>query len=272
MRNLINAAASLNLSLQSSNQEPANRILAEGDGYFSGPLTKQHASDLKSLWGDPGIQSTMVRAHEFHVNDSVGYYFQSMDRIGLDGYVPNEQDILRSRAKTTGIIEIEFDVEEVHFRMVDVGGQRSERKKWIHCFQEVTAVIFCVALSEYDLQLYEDETVNRMHESLRLFREICNSEWFCDTAQILFLNKRDIFEQKIQSTDLSACFPEYKGGKVYKTAVQYIQDQFLHQNENAKKPIYPHITCATDTENIIVVFNAVKDIVLRKALDNAGIV
>jgi len=39
-----------------------------------------------------------------------------------------------------------------------VGGQRSERKKWIHCFEDVTAIIFCVAMSEYDQVLHEDET------------------------------------------------------------------------------------------------------------------
>lgn len=81
--------------------------------------------------------------------------------------------------------------------MVDVGGQRSERKKWMHCFQEVTAVIFCVALSEYDLKLYEDDTTNRMQESLKLFKEICNTKWFANTAMILFLNKRDIFSEKV---------------------------------------------------------------------------
>jgi len=42
-------------------------------------------------------------------------------------------------------------------RMFDVGGQRSERKKWIHCFEGVTAIIFIVALSEYDLSLAEDQ-------------------------------------------------------------------------------------------------------------------
>jgi len=77
--------------------------------------------------------------------------------------------------------------------MVDVGGQRSERKKWMHCFQDVTAVIFCVALSEYDLKLYEDDTTNRMHESLKLFKEICNSKWFFgDFHDSLFEQKRSL--------------------------------------------------------------------------------
>lgn len=93
--------------------------------------------------------------------------------------------MLRSRSKTTGIIETHFEVESLTFTLVDVGGQRSERRKWyielntanlttnrLHCFQDVTAVIFCAALSGYDLKLYEDETTNRMHEALKLFNEI----------------------------------------------------------------------------------------------------
>ena len=43
------------------------------------------------------------------------------------------------------------------FRMVDVGGQRSERRKWIHCFENVTSIIFLVALSEYDQILFESD-------------------------------------------------------------------------------------------------------------------
>jgi guanine nucleotide-binding protein G(i) subunit alpha len=42
--------------------------------------------------------------------------------------------------------------------MFDVGGQRSERKKWIHCFENVTSIIFCVALSEYDQVLLEENS------------------------------------------------------------------------------------------------------------------
>ena len=95
--------------------------------------------------------------------------------------------------------------------MFDVGGQRSERKKWIHCFEGVTAIIFCVALSGYDLVLAEDEEMNRMTESTKLFESICNNKWFVDTSIILFLNKKDLFEEKIRHSPLSVCFPEYKG-------------------------------------------------------------
>ena len=72
--------------------------------------------------------------------------------------------------------------------MFDVGGQRSERKKWFHCFDGVTAIIFCAALSGYDLVLEEDNEVNRMIESMKLFSSICNNKWFVTTSIILFLN------------------------------------------------------------------------------------
>lgn len=97
-----------------------------------------------------------------------------------------------------------------------------------------------------------------MHESLKLFREICNSTWFTDTSMILFLNKRDLFEEKIKRVDLSVTFPEYKGGKNYDSAVAFIKDKFCAENQNPKKHIYTHVTCATDTDNISVVFNAGK--------------
>lgn len=52
---------------------------------------------------------------------------------------------------------------------------------------------------------------NRMHESLKLFDSICNNKWFKDTSIILFLNKKDIFENKISKSPLCNCFPEYIG-------------------------------------------------------------
>ena len=57
-------------------------------------------------------------------------------------------------------------------RVTDVGGQRGERRKWIHCFTEVDAILYVAALSEYDQVLLEDSTKNRMKESLELFRNV----------------------------------------------------------------------------------------------------
>lgn len=199
-------------------------------------------------------------------------YFSNIERIGGTGYIPTEQDILRSRAKTTGIVETSFMADAIRFKMVDVGGQRSERRKWINCFQDVTAVIFCVALSEYDMKMYEDDTTNRMHESLKIFYEICNSEFFRETAMILFLNKDDIFKEKIARVNLKVCFDDFTGPpSSYRAGIDFISEKFLAQNQNIKKNVYIHVTCATDTECVYAVFNAVKDIVLRIALNSAGI-
>jgi GTPase SAR1 family protein len=253
-------------------QEAVARIMDEKNDYYSGTLREgdEMVVDLKKLWADKGVQAMYERRAEYQLNDSAQYYFDAIDRIAGPNYLPTEQDVLRSRAKTTGIIETEFEVDGVKFRMCDVGGQRSERKKWMHCFQDVTACIFCVALSEYNLTLYEDGKTNRMHESLKLFKEICNSKWFVDTAMILFLNKKDLFEEKIKTIDLTCAFPEYKGGCEYTKAVQYIQEKFMSQNENPKKLIYPNITCATDTNQIKIVFASVQDIVLRNAITKSA--
>jgi len=131
---------------------------------------------------------------------------------------------------------------------------------------QVTAVIFCVALSEYDQTLREDDTQNRMKESLLLFDEICNSHWFRNTTFILFLNKTDLFKEKIQRVDLKVCFPNYIGGLNFEAASAFIKARFLEQNQSPHV-IYTHFTCAISTENIEFVFKCVRETVLKKILN-----
>ena len=68
----------------------------------------------------------------------------------LQSYVPTQQDILLARKPTKGIHEYDFDIKNVPFKMVDVGGQRSERRRWFECFDSVTSILFLVSSSEYD--------------------------------------------------------------------------------------------------------------------------
>ncbi|XP_057203533.1 guanine nucleotide binding protein (G protein), alpha activating activity polypeptide O, a isoform X2 [Triplophysa rosa] len=235
------------------------------------PYSPELLSAMMRLWSDSGIQECFSRAREYQLNDSAQYYLDSLDRIGAPDYQPTEQDILRTRVKTTGIVETHFTFKNLHFRLFDVGGQRSERKKWIHCFEDVTAIIFCVALSGYDQVLHEDETTNRMYESLKLFDSICNNKWFTKTSIILFLNKKDIFEEKIKKSPLSICFPEYTGSDMFKEAVDYIQSHFESKNKSNDKEIYSHTTCATDTNNIQFVFDAITDVIIANNLRFCGL-
>lgn len=235
-------------------------------------FTPELVSIMKRLWSDSGVQGCFGRSREYQLNDSAAYYLNALDRLGSPDYVPTEQDVLRTRVKTTGIVETHFTFKDLHFKMFDVGGQRSERKKWIHCFEGVTAIIFCVALSAYDLVLAEDEEMNRMMESMKLFDSICNNKWFTDTSIILFLNKKDLFAEKIERSPLTMCFPEYTGSNTYEEAAAYIQLQFENLNKRKDtKEIYTHFTCATDTNNIQFVFDAVTDVIIKNNLKDCGL-
>lgn len=227
---------------------------------------------IRRLWADHGVQACFGRSREYQLNDSAAYYLNDLERIAQSDYIPTQQDVLRTRVKTTGIVETHFTFKDLHFKMFDVGGQRSERKKWIHCFEGVTAIIFCVALSAYDLVLAEDEEMNRMHESMKLFDSICNNKWFTDTSIILFLNKKDLFEEKIIHSPLTICFPEYTGANKYDEAASYIQSKFEDLNKRKDtKEIYTHFTCATDTKNVQFVFDAVTDVIIKNNLKDCGL-
>lgn len=184
IKNLVDSAQAIVLALRKFNLEPENidnrdycdRILqyrVDADPHSS--LDSDITTAIESLWKDPITPSVVERSSEFYLMDSAGYFFENVRRIGSIDYVPNEDDVLRARSKTTAISETRFDMGQLSIHLFDVGGQRSERKKWIHCFEAVTSIIFCVALSEYDQVLLEESGQNRMAESLVLFESVVNS-------------------------------------------------------------------------------------------------
>ncbi|KAM9841171.1 guanine nucleotide-binding protein subunit alpha-14-like [Aulostomus maculatus] len=223
---------------------------------------------IRRVWNDHGVQRCYERRREFQLSDSAKYYLSDLDRITVPLYIPTLQDILRVRVPTTGIIEYPFDLSKAIFRMVDVGGQRSERRKWIHCFENVTSIIFLAALSEYDQVLYEDKKENRLEESLALFKTILSYSWFQESSTILFLNKTDLLEEKIAKSHLANYFPAYTGPQCEAgPAKDFILKMYVAHHSGHHKPLYKHFTCATDTENIRVVFKAVKDTLFRDNLE-----
>jgi len=202
------------------------------------------------------------------LKESAPYYFSEIKRIASPDYVPSDADILRSRQKTTAVIETFFEVDKIMFKVIDVGGQRSQRKKWIHLFQDVTAVLFCASVACYNMQLRECRDINQFDDCLQLFGEIINTRWFANTPVILFLNKSDLFKEKLTTAPLNLYFPDYKGSPSdYDQAINFIKRKFLSQNNNPDKLILSHITCATDSSSIVVVFKAVRSFIMNQVLN-----
>lgn len=241
-------------------------------------MERAYVDAIRRLWADSGVRVCYSRRCEYQLLDSTEYYMSNLDRISAQDYIPTEQDVLRVRFPTTGIHDYSFTIQNITLRIVDVGGQKSERRKWIHCFENVTSLIFLASLSEYDQTLEERERINRMEESLALFYTTIHSPWFLKTSIILFLNKTDILADKIQTSDLQRYFPSFTGRRQdAEDAKNYIKKMYEQQAINrdkkkAWKTLYPHFTCATDTHNIRTVFKDIKDTVLIKSLEDYGVI
>uniref|UniRef100_A0A1A7WHC4 Guanine nucleotide binding protein (G protein), alpha 13b n=1 Tax=Iconisemion striatum TaxID=60296 RepID=A0A1A7WHC4_9TELE len=223
---------------------------------------------IKALWADAGIQNAYDRRREFQLGESVKYFLDNLERLCETNYLPSQQDILLARKPTKGIHEYNFEIKNIPFKMVDVGGQRSERRRWFECFDSVTSILFLVSSSEYDQVLMEDRQTNRLRESLNIFETIVNNRVFGNVSIILFLNKTDLLEEKVKIVAFKDYFPEYTGEEHDLTEVQgFMVDCFRAKRRIvSQKPLYHHFTTAINTENIRLVFRDVKDTILHENL------
>ncbi|GAO15188.1 uncharacterized protein UV8b_04647 [Ustilaginoidea virens] len=250
------------------NEKHMAHILVELEISPEDKLPQDYLEPIKALWQDHGVKQAIAKGNEYALHDNLAYFVDGLDRIWADGYVPNDQDLLRSRLRTTGITESVFDLGQLTYRMFDVGGQRSERKKWIHCFENVHCLLFLVAISGYDQCLVEDKDGNQMNEALMLWESIANSHWFTKSAMILFLNKMDLFKEKLPRSPISKYgFTDYHGPEDdYKAASKYFLDKFYALSRNPEKEIYGHFTNATDTNLLKITMASVQDMIIQRNL------
>jgi len=264
-----NESANRKFELQQSSQTSADIILATRN---NSPMTSEVAKHLDKLWKDSAIQEAFRIRNRICVPDSTGYFLNKLSVITHEEYVPSDQDLLLVRYRTTGMAEKDFVLDGTPFKIVDVGGQRNERRKWMHFFDSVTAVLFVASLSSYNEATFEDEDLNAMVDSLAIFDEHVNSKVFENTAFILFLNKSDAFRQCIRETPITVCFQDYTGTQEFEPSLAYIRKEFEGKNKNPdEREIYTHVTQATDTENVKKVFNDIQHIVVNWALQKSGL-
>lgn len=234
----------------------------------------QHVEAIRILWQCAPMKRVWAKRSAINVIDSHKEYLQDLTRIAAPNYIPTQQDILLARIRTTQIIMERYRIDGIDFEMYDVGGQRSERRKWIDCFDHVDAVIFVAALSEYDQTLAEAKRTNRMVEALELFRSVCNNAAFANTSIMLFLNKKDIFAEKILYSDIADQRPfcDYAGPpKDFDHGVMYFITKFKDcLIDDEFNDSFIHVTCATDTNNMEFVLDSTRTIIMTDNLRQSG--
>ncbi|KAJ7839332.1 guanine nucleotide binding protein, alpha subunit [Mycena olivaceomarginata] len=237
------------------------------------PLSSEIANAIEAIWRDP-VVIRVLDEHQngFYLMDSALYFVREVQRLAQIGYIPTEEDVLRTAAQTqsTGRTEIRVDMSGITLRIVDLGDQQSEWKKWIHSVEGVTSVIFCVPLSDYDE--LEENGQNRMRRLLALFDSIINDPYFARTSIILFLTKIDVFRDKVTigKAPLERHFPEYIGGPDIDKASRFVLWRFMQVNR-ARLSVYPHLTQATDKSCAPLVFAVVKETILQNALKDSRV-
>eukprot|EP00128_Syssomonas_multiformis_P005471 Colp12_sorted_trinity150504_noHs@6699 len=273
MKAMVEALSLLNIALK----VPENFALAQRvidlPHSAAATWTEELGSDIELLWRDEGIQQCYERSNKYQLTDNTKYFMDALGRIKQPAFLPTQQDIINVRVQTSGIFETKFSIGTYRFHMVDVGGQRSERRKWLQCFSDTTAIIFIVAISEYDQVLREDNKTNRLREALSLFGSIWTNKWLDTVSIILFQNKIDLFEIKIQKSNLADFFPEYDGGPNPEAAMRFIESKFIDLGKpTAQKRVYPHHICAIDTQIVDSVFKSAQHIILTANLRYYGFI
>eukprot|EP01032_Pedospumella_encystans_P018149 gene18149-20669_t len=227
IQTLIQAGEELNVASDDMQQKLISKQVMSLDAAHADSLLRPElAKTIHDLWQSPAMQKVYARRAEFWSSDATSYYLNEVERIASANFEPNEQDLLMTRVRSTGVAVSEIIERPYRFQFVDVGGQRNERRKWAQCYEDVKLIVYVVSLPGYCQVMFEDSRVNIMNESLAVFEDIVKNPLFKSTPIYVFLNKKDIFEEMVSSHPLRQYFPDYNGDAGVDPAVNFIKQKF----------------------------------------------
>ncbi|KAF9447683.1 G-alpha-domain-containing protein [Macrolepiota fuliginosa MF-IS2] len=239
-----------------------------GDPNNPGKLLNACSEDMVRLWHDPVIQELLLRL-KIRMEDHAGFFLDSLERVTAARYLPTDDDILRARLKTLGVSEHQFRMKtstgvSKDWRIYDVGGHRSQVTAWVPFFDDMDAIIFLAPISAFDQMLEEDPKVNRL-----LWINLVSNELLSRTNIILFLNKFDIFQAKIEAgIPLARYVTSYRNRPNDVTSTsEYLQKKFaalMKSHTKLPRMFYSHFTTVTDTKSTKYVLSNLQDMLMRQ--------
>ncbi|KIM47717.1 hypothetical protein M413DRAFT_439393 [Hebeloma cylindrosporum] len=274
-------------SLGSKSKSPKSAHTGEIEGWWEDPDDPVHslnacAPTMQELWRDPQVRKRL-QEKRLRLEESSGFYLDEIPRITAKKYIPTDPDVLKARLKTMGVVEHTFLIPSgsnrgVEWRIYDVGGARNQRQAWAPYFEDVNAIIFLAPISVFDQVLTEDPRVNRLEDSLLLWKSVVSNKLLANGNIVLFLNKCDLLQAKLEAgVRLNHHMISY-GDRPndYDSVSKYFRNKFgvIHQSytPNKERELYIHFTAVTDTRKTATIISAVRDIIIKGNLRNMRLV
>jgi len=186
--------------------------------------------------------------------------------------MPSDSDIVRARLRTMGVEEHRFVMNHgpapsTEWYLYDIGGSRSMRPHWIPYFDDVQAIIFLAPLA-FNQVLEEDPTVNRLADSISLWREICSNRLLASATIILFLNKMDILRANLDAgIKVVKYVPSYGNSpNDVEHVTAYFREKFRSYHKRLSPRLRPFMcyeTNAIDTDATTAMLVGVREGILR---------
>ncbi|KAA1473061.1 G-alpha-domain-containing protein [Dentipellis sp. KUC8613] len=233
--------------------------------------------DMMALWAHPTVRQSLTAQRvslEFHS----GFFLDEVERIAAPGYEPTSEDVLKARIQTMGVEEHILHMETIkagpRWAIYDVGGSRAQRAAWVPFFDDVNLLIFLAPVSAFNQTLSEDRKVNRLWDSIYLWKTICMNKLLAGVDLVLLLNKIDILDAKLKSgIDFGTFVTSYREKpNDLESVMTYLKSKFLmihKQYSKRDRAFHVHFTCATDPRATSIVLARIQEAIFKKNIESA---
>jgi len=256
-----------------------SKISSTSYSWWEDPSDPVHILDrsrnaMVRLWKDEWVRHRLVEKR-VRLQESSGFYLDEIERITAKTYTPTDEDVLKARLKTLGVVEHQFTISMGTMRgasnwvIYDVGGARNQRHAWAPYFQDVNAIIFLAPISAFDQVLTEDTRVNRLEDSLLLWRGLVSNKLLEGVPIVLFLNKCDLLREKLEAGVQLKNYLVTYGDRPnnYESVAKYLRNKFgtLHNQykTNPGREVFVHYTAVTDKAKTAQIIANVREAILR---------
>jgi len=290
-RNTIESAMQAVSIAKSQDVELDSELLEYIEGMDDGQLTPAMAAEIQKLWKEPKLQTAVItnqKSPTTWILDQAPFYFENAARFAEAGYTPTDEDIVRTRVLTVGTKEFSFSDKvtaeflaeylpiaanlisgaevtpggcfcDLPWQLVDVGGQRNERRKWLHVLDDVVCLVWTVGLTEYSQVMREDASQKRILESLELFDKWANNKVFDGVPLLIVFTKLDYYEAQWDAAAFKATFPEFDGSSP-KEGIAHLK-QIFKARYKGSGTVDEFVVNTTDMKHLGKLMHKIKSVV-----------